>query len=99
MAMSSITANRACLLDASKMASCPAISDDLSAGCVVLRPRWRFMRNIKRQLIFASVIASFGASVALACIPEFGWQLLDNRAATLDKMPVGERSFAWSEAH
>ena len=57
------------------------------------------MRNIRRQLIFASVIASFGASVALACIPEFGWQLLDNRAATLDKMPVAERSFAWSEAH
>ena len=57
------------------------------------------MRNIKRQLIAACVIASFGASVAIACIPEFGWQLLDNRAATLDKMPVAERSFAWSEAH
>ena len=46
------------------------------------------MRNLKRQLIFACVIASFGASVALACGFDFAWQLLDNRAATLDTMPI-----------
>ncbi len=57
------------------------------------------MRNIKRQLIAACVIASFGASVALACGVEFGWQLLDNRAATLDMMPVDAKSFAYAEAH
>jgi tetratricopeptide (TPR) repeat protein len=55
------------------------------------------MRNIKRQLIAACVIALFGASVALACIPEFGWQLLNNRAATLDTMPVNN-SFAFAAA-
>ena len=55
------------------------------------------MRNIRQQLIVAYVIASFGASVALACIPEFGWQLLNNRAASLDTMPINN-SFAFVAA-
>ena len=57
------------------------------------------MRNLKRHVIAACVIASFGASVALACGVDFGWQLLDNRADTLDKMPVDTKSFAYAEAH
>jgi len=55
------------------------------------------MRNIKRQLVAACVIALFGASVALACGFDFPWQLLNNRAATLDTMPVNN-SFAFAAA-
>ena len=55
------------------------------------------MRNIRRQLIAACLIASFGASVALACGVNFPWQLLNNRAATLDTMPVNN-SFAFAAA-
>ncbi len=57
------------------------------------------MRNLGRQLIAACVIALFGASVALACGMVFPWQLLDNRSATLDTMPVNTSSFAYVEAH
>jgi cellulose synthase operon protein C len=57
------------------------------------------MRNLRRQLIAACMIASFGASVALACGVDFGWQLLDNRATTLDTMPLDSKSFAYAEAH
>ena len=53
------------------------------------------MRNLKRELMAASMIALFGASsVALACGLEFAWQLLDNRAATLNTMPVNN-TFAY----
>src|SRR3984957_5505456 len=57
------------------------------------------MRNVKLQMIAAVVLACFGASVALACGFYFPWQLLDNRAATLDTMPVDTKSFAYAEAH
>jgi hypothetical protein len=56
------------------------------------------MRNLRRQLIAACIAALFGASIALACGVDFGWQLLDNRAATLDTMPVNN-SFAFVAAH
>jgi cellulose synthase operon protein C len=45
------------------------------------------MRNRKLPLI-AVVAACLGASVALACGPDFPWGLLTNRAATLDTMPI-----------
>lgn len=57
------------------------------------------MRNVKLQMIAAVILACFGASVALACGLDFGWQLLDHRAATLDTMPVDSKSFAYAEAH
>jgi cellulose synthase operon protein C len=57
------------------------------------------MRSVKLQLIAAAVVACFGASVALACGVHFPWQLLDNRAATLDTMPIDTNSFAYAEAH
>jgi tetratricopeptide (TPR) repeat protein len=52
------------------------------------------MRSLRVQLIVAGIVALFGASVALACGLDFGWQLLDKRAATLDTMPVNN-SFAY----
>src|ERR1700719_4492826 len=55
------------------------------------------MRNVKLQMIAAVVLACFGASVALACGFDFPWQLLNNRAATLDTMPVNN-SFAFAAA-
>jgi tetratricopeptide (TPR) repeat protein len=57
------------------------------------------MRNVKLQMIAAVVLGCFGASVALACGWDFPWQLLENRAATLDTMPVDSKSFAYTEAH
>ncbi len=57
------------------------------------------MRNLRLQLIAACIAALFGASIALACSAVFPWQLLDNRANTLDTMPVDTRSFAYAEAH
>jgi tetratricopeptide (TPR) repeat protein len=57
------------------------------------------MRNLKLQMIAAVVVACFGASVAIACGWDFPWQLLDDRAATLDTMPVDTKSFAYAEAH
>src|SRR5260370_37864894 len=57
------------------------------------------MQNLRHQLIAAVVLACFGASVALACGGDFGWQPFDDRAATLDTMPVNSRSFAYAEAH
>ncbi|HLX06179.1 MAG TPA: hypothetical protein VKR28_11615 [Candidatus Binatus sp.] len=57
------------------------------------------MRNRKLPLIASVLAAMFGASVVFACGWDFPWQLLDNRAATLDTMPVDSRSFAYAEAH
>ena len=56
------------------------------------------MRSIKSQLFVAIVVACCGASVALACGFDFPWQLLTNRAATLDTMPINN-SFAFAAAH
>jgi tetratricopeptide (TPR) repeat protein len=57
------------------------------------------MRNLRLQLVAAFIAALFGASIALACSAVFPWQLLDNRAATLDTMPVDTRSFAYAGTH
>jgi cellulose synthase operon protein C len=54
------------------------------------------MRNRKLPLI-AVVAACFGASVALACGGDFSWNLLTNRAATLDTMPINN-TFAFAVA-
>jgi len=58
-----------------------------------------FMRNLRLQLIATCIVALFGASVALACGMIFPWQLLDNRTATLDTMPVNTNSFAFAASH
>ncbi len=57
------------------------------------------MHNRKLPLIASVLAALFGASAVLACGVDFGWQLLDNRAATLDTMPLDTKSFAYAEAH
>ena len=57
------------------------------------------MRNLRIQLIAACIVALSGASIALACGGDFVWSLLDNRAATLDTMPLDSKSFAYAEAH
>ncbi len=57
------------------------------------------MHNRKLPLIVSVLAALFGASAVLACGVDFGWQLLDNRAATLDTMPLDTKSFAYAEAH
>lgn len=57
------------------------------------------MRNVRVELAAAALLVCFGASLALACGIQFAWQLLDNRAATLDTMPVDTRSFAYAEVH
>ncbi len=57
------------------------------------------MRKVKLHMIAAVVLACFGASVALACGWDFPWQLLDNRVATLDTMPIDSKGFAYAEAH
>jgi hypothetical protein len=57
------------------------------------------MRNLKRPLIASVLIAVFGASIVLACGGDFSWQPFDNRAVTLDTMPINTRSFAYAEAH
>jgi tetratricopeptide (TPR) repeat protein len=46
------------------------------------------MRNRKLPLIASVLAALFGASVVLACGDDFPWNLLTNRAATLDTMPI-----------
>jgi hypothetical protein len=55
------------------------------------------MRNVKLQMIAAVILACMAASAALACGLDFGWQLLDNRAATLDTMPINN-TFAFAAA-
>jgi cellulose synthase operon protein C len=57
------------------------------------------MRNLKRPLIASVLAAVFGASIVLACGGDFSWQPFDDRAVTLDTMPVNTRSFAYAEAH
>ncbi len=57
------------------------------------------MCNLKRPLIASVLAALFGASIVLACGGDFSWQPFDDRAATLDTMPVDIRSFAYAEAH
>ncbi len=57
------------------------------------------MRNLRIQLIVTGIVGLFGASVALACGGDFVWALLDNRAATLDTMPLDNKSFAYAESH
>jgi cellulose synthase operon protein C len=49
------------------------------------------------RLIGIGIALSLGASVALACGPDFPWQLLDNRQATLAATP--SNSFAYEAAH
>lgn len=57
------------------------------------------MRNVRVELAAAALIACFGASLVLACAIEFPWQLLDNRAETLNTMPVDTNSFKYAEEH
>ena len=49
------------------------------------------------RLLAAGVVLALGASVALACGPDFPWQLLDDRQETLAAMP--SNSFAYEAAH
>jgi tetratricopeptide (TPR) repeat protein len=55
------------------------------------------MRNRKLPLIASVLVALFGASVVLACGDDFPWDLLTNRAATLDTMPINN-TFAYAAA-
>src|ERR1700733_8466702 len=97
MAMPSITGSRASLLNASKMGSWRGISGHLSAGCAARRLRWRFLSNRKLPLIASVLAGLFGASDMLACGPDFPWDLLTNRTATLDTMPINN-TFAYTAA-
>jgi tetratricopeptide (TPR) repeat protein len=49
------------------------------------------------KLIGIGIALALGASVALACGPDFPWQLLDNRSATLAATP--SNSFAYEATH
>ena len=49
------------------------------------------------RLLAAAIALMLGATVALACGPEFPWQLLDNRSATLTATP--SNSFAYEVSH
>ncbi|HXP76900.1 MAG TPA: hypothetical protein VN823_22390 [Stellaceae bacterium] len=49
------------------------------------------------RLLAAGIVLALGASVALACGPNFPWQLLDNRQTTLTATP--SNSFAYEVAH
>ena len=46
------------------------------------------MRNRKLPVIASALASLFGASVVLACGGDFSWNLLTDRAATLDTMPI-----------
>ena len=50
-----------------------------------------------RKLIAAGLAGCLGASIALACGPDFPWQLLDDRSATLAALPAN--SFAFEATH
>jgi len=50
-----------------------------------------------RKLIATSLAGCLGVTVALACGPDFPWQLLDDRSATLAAVPAN--SFAFEAAH
>jgi cellulose synthase operon protein C len=55
------------------------------------------MRNRKLPLIASLLAGLFGASVVLACGFDFPWDLLTNRTATLDTMPINN-TFAYAAA-
>jgi hypothetical protein len=55
------------------------------------------MRNRKLPLIASVLAGLFGASVVLACGFDFPWDLLTNRTATLDTMPINN-TFAYAAA-
>jgi cellulose synthase operon protein C len=55
------------------------------------------MRNRKLPLIGPVLAALFGASIVLACGPDSPWNLLTNRTATLDTMPINN-TFAFAVA-
>lgn len=50
-----------------------------------------------RKLLVAAITVALGATVAIACGPDFPNQLLDNRAATLSATPFN--TFAYEAAH
>ena len=49
------------------------------------------------RLLATPIVLALGATLALACGPDFPWQLLDNRSATLSATP--SNSFAYEVAH
>ncbi|HEY2107731.1 MAG TPA: hypothetical protein VGH29_18170 [Candidatus Binataceae bacterium] len=51
----------------------------------------------RHRLVFPGIIVFLGFTVALACGPDFPWQLLDHRAATLKETPAN--SFAFEAEH
>lgn len=51
----------------------------------------------RRSLLACGLVLGLSASLAVACGPFFPWQLLDDRAATLQATP--NNSFAWEAAH
>ncbi|MGH7813643.1 MAG: hypothetical protein ACREQI_06530 [Candidatus Binataceae bacterium] len=56
------------------------------------------MRNLSLILIIVCILSCSSFSKVLACAQVFPWQLLDDRAATLNTMPV-DNSFAFAAAH
>src|SRR5579862_3250668 len=75
--------------------SSTATTNRPSAGCGAPPLSETFMFN-RRHLAIA-IVLTLGATVALACGPDFPWQLLDDRAATLSATP--SNSFAYEAAH
>jgi hypothetical protein len=50
-----------------------------------------------RKLALSTLLSGLSVSLALACGPNFPWQLLDDRAATMKAVPAN--SFAFEAAH
>lgn len=72
--------------------SCAANISSRLAGCGVLQIREKFM-SIRKQLGVGLAVVCLGVSIALACGPNFPWQLLDNRVHTLKSTPTNSFAF------
>ncbi|HYK65971.1 MAG TPA: hypothetical protein VEY94_13600 [Patescibacteria group bacterium] len=57
------------------------------------------MRNVRVELAAAALMVCVGAPLALGCIAEFPWQLFNNRAGTLNTMPLDTKGFAYAATH
>ncbi|MEE3622541.1 hypothetical protein UCD39_00840 [Nitrospirillum sp. BR 11752] len=55
------------------------------------------VRNKRRALALSVLLLTGAAGIAIACGPDFPWQLLDRRDVTLAETPANP--FAWEAAH
>src|ERR1700680_1191454 len=83
---------RASYCSASKPDFCAVTTIESSAGCAALRLKVKSVYSRRIGIVVAAFLC-LTVSAAIACGPDFPWQLLDDRPATFKATPAN--SFAY----